>query len=289
MNNLKAQASTTNKTLFPAYASMDFTGKAVVITGASSGIGREAALAFGARGAKIALVARNLENLKEVQGELRQKNCEAFPFACDVGKYAQVKKTCAEIKKKFGTIDALVNNAGFGVYRPFEEQEITEIEEMMQTNFFGTVYFTKELLSAMQGGSHIVNVSSMAGKLAFPNYSGYCASKFAVSAFTESLYQELMRKGVGVHLICPTGTKTHFFDNKSFDGHPHRVHFESMMEASEVARLIVEAVEKNRFETIPTIREKVALFLRANLPFVYRRVMQTRYVKRIIEKPGKTS
>src|SRR3989344_4715937 len=195
---------------------MDFAGKAVVVTGAGSGIGKESAIAFAKRGANLALVGRNMKRLEET-AKLAQGNGagRAVCFKCDVGKYSEVKKACMLIKKEFGKIDVLMNNAGFGAYHPFAEQEIPELEQMMKTNFFGTVYFTKELLGAIPKNGHIVNVSSMAGKLAFPNYSAYCASKFAVAAFTESLYHELLRKEIGVHLICPIGTKTHFFDNES--------------------------------------------------------------------------
>ena len=263
---------------------MDCKGKAVVVTGASSGIGRETALAFAAAGADIALVARDRKRLWQAALEIRELGAQAEIFICDVGDFAKVKKTCDEIKEKFGKVDILVNNAGFGAYHPFAEQGIEELERMMETNYFGTVYFTKELLGAIAQGGHIVNISSMAGKLAFPNYSAYCASKFAVAAFTESLYHELLHKGIGVHLICPVGTKTHFFDGESFEGHPHRVKFDSMMEASVVARMVVEAVENNRREVIPTFREKFAIILRAGWPWLYHRIMQTNYVKRRIEK-----
>lgn len=263
---------------------MDFAGKTVVVTGASSGIGKETALAFAQRAAKVILVARDKKRLEEARKLVEEKGGQGLLIECDVSDYAQVKKACTAIKKKFGEIDVLVNNAGFGLYRPFAQQDVSEVESMMRTNFFGTVYFTKELLPAMNEGSHIVNVGSMAGKMAFPNYAGYCASKFAVSGFTESIYHELMGSGIGVHLICPIGTKTSFFDNESFEGHPHRIHYDKMMEASEIAGMILDAIGKNRLETIPTLREKIALLLKANAPWLYHRIMQSNYVKRRTQK-----
>ncbi|MBI4210174.1 MAG: SDR family NAD(P)-dependent oxidoreductase [Candidatus Diapherotrites archaeon] len=266
---------------------MDFGGKTIVITGASSGIGRETAILFASTGARLALVGRNRKRLSSVALECRNAGAhEAMELVCDVRDYGQVKGACAAIMKRFRELDVLVNNAGFGAYHAFKEQEIGELEDMMRTNFFGTVYFTKELLPALARGSHIVNIGSMAGKLAFPNYSGYCASKFAVSAFTESLYHELLPEGIGVHLICPVGTKTGFFDNPSFEGHPHRIRYDSMMLASAVAEMVADAIRKNRPETVPTIRERAILLLKYNLPWLYRSIMQGNYLKRKTWKTG---
>ncbi len=265
---------------------MDFIEKIVVVTGASSGIGLESAIAFASRGAKLVLVGRNKARLEKAKKITLEKGAvSAHTIVCDVSDYAQVKTACEEIIKRFGKVDVLLNNAGFGVYRLFAEQEIEELEMLMKTNYFGTAYFTKGLLPGIPRGGHVVNVSSVAGKLAFPNYSAYCASKFAVTAFTESLYHELLPKGIEVHLICPVGTKTHFFDNESFDGHPHKIHFNEMMQASEVARMIIDAVENNKMEVVPTLREKFAIVLKAVAPWLYHRIMQSNYVKCKIEKP----
>src|SRR3989339_1829327 len=119
---------------------MDFKGKYAVITGGSSGIGRETAIAFAKRGANVILVARNEKKLNEVKDLCLQKGAAgAFAFVCDVGDYPQVKLACGKIAKRCGRVDVLVNNAGFGAYRPFENQEVYELEQMMKTNFFGTV------------------------------------------------------------------------------------------------------------------------------------------------------
>ena len=130
---------------------MDFSGKIVVITGASSGIGKETAFAFAARGAELILIGRDVERLQEVQTEVMKAGAKTAVFVkCDVSNYGQVQKTCEAIKEKFVKIDVLVNNAGFGIYRAFAEQEIEELERLMKTNYFGTAYFTKELLAAIR-------------------------------------------------------------------------------------------------------------------------------------------
>lgn len=265
---------------------MDFAGKAVVVTGASSGIGREAALALAKRNARLALIGRDMEKLWHTEKGCIGLGCpKALIIKCDVGDYAQVKRACARIKKEFGTVDVLVNNAGFGIYGQFRDACVEEIENLMRTNYFGTVYFTKELLPLMGRGSHIVNISSMAGKLPLMNYSAYCASKFAVWAFTQSIYHELMKDGIGVHAICPSATRTHFFDNESFAGHPHKDHPEKMADPEEVAGWIIEAIEKGKLEIIsPALKEKVAVFLLANAPWLYHYIMQLRYMKRQIQQ-----
>ncbi len=260
---------------------MDFAGKAVVVTGAGSGIGRETALAFAKRGARLALIGRGMERLLQTEKDCLALGCpkKAMSIRCDVGGYAQVKRACARIKKDFGAVDILVNNAGFGIYGAFRDIGIEEIENLMRINYLGTVYFTKELLPLMGRGSHIVNISSMAGKLPLTNYSGYCASKFAVWAFSESICHELRKDGIGVHLICPSATRTHFFDNESFAGHPHTMHPEKMADPKDVAGWIIDAIEKGRLETIsPSLKERVAVFLLANAPWLYHHIMQSRYV-----------
>ncbi len=265
---------------------MGFDGKVVVITGASSGIGMEAALSFAGRGAHLVLVARNEKRLQETKKECEDAGSgKIITLKCDVSDYAQVKKACAKIKKGFGSVDVLVNNAGYGLYGQFREAKIEDYENLMQTNYFGTVYFTKELLPLMDRGSHIVNISSMAGKLPLTNYSGYCASKFAVWGFTESIYHELLSEGIFVHLICPSATRTRFFDNESFANHPHKKHPEKMEDPKAVAKWIIDAIESDKLEIVPQVpKEKLALFLLANAPWLYHKIMQSRYVKRQIQQ-----
>ncbi len=265
---------------------MAFDGKTVVITGTSSGIGRETAEAFAERGARLVLIGRNVTRLNETKKACLEKGAlEAVVFRCDVSDYALAKKTCAQIKKKFGSVDVLVNNAGYGIYGALRDTEIKDIEGLMRTNYFGTVYFTKELLPTMGRGSHIVNISSMAGKLPLTNYSGYCASKFAIWAFSESIYHELKWDGIDVHVICPSATRTHFFDNESFAMHPHRRQPERMADPKEVAGWIMDAIERGRLETVsPSLKEYIAVFLLANVPWLYHRIMQSRYVKRQIQR-----
>ncbi|MDO8626897.1 MAG: SDR family NAD(P)-dependent oxidoreductase, partial [Candidatus Diapherotrites archaeon] len=165
---------------------MHFKGVNVLITGASSGIGKATVEKFAKQKANVALVARDVKAMKAIVKSLSGYGGKFLILKCDVRNYSQVKVVVKKVLKKFGTIDILVNNAGIGIYSEFEKQEMNEIREQIETNLYGVIYFTKEILPGMlkQGRGEIVNVSSMAGKIPFPNYSIYCATKFAVAGFT---------------------------------------------------------------------------------------------------------
>ncbi|MBI5355746.1 MAG: SDR family NAD(P)-dependent oxidoreductase, partial [Candidatus Aenigmarchaeota archaeon] len=201
---------------------------------------------------------------------------------CDVSMHKNVRDMVSIVLKELGKIDILVNCAGFGVYKTFEQHTIDDIEGQMKTNFFGTVYCTKEVVAHMleRGKGDVVNVASMAGKLSFPNYSGYCASKFAVVGFTESIYHELKPKGINVHLVCPAGTQTAFFNHPSFEGHPHRVHYTEMMMPEEVAAKIINAINRNIFEIHTPLMESVIVKAKSVFPTLFRQVQQQRHLAR---------
>ena len=124
---------------------------------------------------------------------------------CDVAKLDQVREMVTGVLSKFGKIDILINNAGIGMRKPFAETPIDVIEELMRTNYLGAVYCTHEALPSMiaRGSGHIVNISSVAGKIGALNIAGYCASKFAMNGLSESLYYELTPLGIDVSVDLP--------------------------------------------------------------------------------------
>ncbi|MGI0060048.1 MAG: SDR family NAD(P)-dependent oxidoreductase, partial [Nitrosotalea sp.] len=144
---------------------MDYSGKVVVITGASSGIGEQSAEKFAKLHANVILVSRNEKRLQEIATRLSRYQIEAFAYACDISNKDQVDKMGKIIIEKFGKIDVLVNNAGFGIYNTVEKTKIDEMESQMATNFLGMMYCTKTFLQKMleQRSGHIVNVASVAG------------------------------------------------------------------------------------------------------------------------------
>ncbi|MGD8432280.1 MAG: SDR family NAD(P)-dependent oxidoreductase, partial [Nitrosopumilaceae archaeon] len=172
---------------------MDFKEKVVLITGASSGIGRASAIKFAKKGAKIILVARNKKKLEQVQSVLNKFNTSTLVSECDVSDKSQVQLMSKKVLEKFGSVDILVNNAGFAIYDSVANLSIEEIESQMATNYFGMVYCIKNFLPSMiqQKSGHIVNVASVAASFGLPGIAPYCASKFAMLGFSEGLKHEL--------------------------------------------------------------------------------------------------
>ena len=122
------------------------------------------------------------------------------------------------VLEKFGNIDVLVNNAGYGILGKVQVQSVEEIEAITATNYLGMIYCTKAFLSSMlaRKNGHIVNVASLAASFGIPGLAAYCGSKFAVLGFSESLSHELRGTGVGITVVSPIGVRTNFFDHPSF-------------------------------------------------------------------------
>ncbi len=172
---------------------MDFKSKVILITGASSGIGKQAAIEFAKLGADIVLVARRKDKLEQVENELKEFHTSILVCQCDVSKKDQVQEMSKIVLAKFGSIDVLVNNAGFAIYGSVSELTIDEIESQMETNYFGMVYCIKNFLPSMlkKKSGHIVNVASVAASFGLPGIASYCASKFAMLGFSEGFKHEL--------------------------------------------------------------------------------------------------
>ena len=184
---------------------MNFNNQVVLITGASSGIGRCLAIDFAKQGAVVIGCGRSQERLDRTLNEVRRASPSSTMIPCDVGNRQEVQSMVVGVLADFGKIDILINNAGIGMRKLFAETSVDTIEEIMRINYFGMVYCTHAALPSMiaRGGGHIVNISSVAGIIGTPYLSGYCASKFAMNGFSESLYYELKPLGIHVSVICP--------------------------------------------------------------------------------------
>ncbi|MBS0485024.1 MAG: SDR family oxidoreductase [Proteobacteria bacterium] len=183
--------------------------KVVLITGASSGIGKETAKLFQSKNWNVAATMRSPEKADDLQGIA---DIECLPL--DVTDPVSIRSAILSAIDKFGRIDAIVNNAGYAVVGPFEAATTQEIERQMQTNVYGVMNVCREILPIFreQKGGVIVNISSMGGRITFPLYSIYHASKWAVEGFSESLQYEVKDFGIKIKIIEPGPIKTDFYE-----------------------------------------------------------------------------
>jgi NAD(P)-dependent dehydrogenase (short-subunit alcohol dehydrogenase family) len=183
-----------------------FDGKTVLVTGASSGIGRETALAFAAAGANVVLVARRAAALAKVASRARASGAEALSVATDVTNPTAVAACFRKAVRRFGSIDIVVNNAGVLLPATVVDIDPADLQRMLDVNLFGALHVLQAAVKQMQkqdSGGHIVNLASLAGRRGFSPLGGYSASKFALVGLTEALRTELMGSNVGVSLVMP--------------------------------------------------------------------------------------
>jgi short-subunit dehydrogenase len=258
---------------------MPLKDKIIVITGASSGIGKAAAIEFAKRGAKLAIVSRRKEKLEELQKSLIPFNTEVFVCSCDVSNKESVKKMADQVLEKFGKIDILVNNAGFAIYGTVVNLTIEQIESQMQTNYFGMIYCTKNFLPILQkqNSGHIVNVASVAASFGLPGIAPYCASKFAMLGFSEGLRHELKGTKIGITVVSPIMVRTNFFDHPSFDIMPK--YSPTSLDPKTVANAIIRASESSRLEIIVPSIVRVGVWLKHTIPFVINPIMGAAFRK----------
>ncbi len=223
-------------------------GKVALITGASSGIGEATALALAAQGAKVALAARRVERLEALMQRITESGGEALPLACDVADANQIRLAVQAVQDQWGRLDVLVNSAGIAVLGPILGADTNEWQRVVSVNVLGLMYATHAVLPLMKalGGGHIINISSTAGRVAPSGMSVYCASKWAVNGFSESLRQEALAYKVRVTLIEPGLVATEFSDHIAHT--PAReataARFASLraLDASDIAAAVVYAL-----------------------------------------------
>ena len=260
---------------------MDFKGKNVVITGASSGIGRQAALGFARKGANVILVARRLQRLRQVEDELKKFDVSTLACKCDVSDKSQVQRMHDAVLGRFDSVDVLVNNAGFAIYGSVSELTIGEIESQMATNYFGMIYCTKHFLLGMleKRSGHIVNVASVAASFGLPGIASYCASKFAMLGFSEGLKHELKGTGVGITVVSPIMVRTDFFDHPSFESMPK--YSPASLSAKTVANAILRASNSPRLEIIVPPIVRGAVWSKHTFPFIINPIMGSAFQKQL--------
>ena len=258
--------------------------KVVLITGASSGIGRALAIKFAQEGSKVVLGARSLEQLAEVGEEIRRNGGTAFWKSLDVTQQADCESFVAASLKEYGKVDVLINNAGISMRSLFQDLEVDVIERVMQVNFFGTVYCTKAAIDeVVRNQGSIVGISSIAGYRGLPGRTGYSASKFAMHGFLEALRTELLRKNVHVLLACPGFTESNIRkvaltgDGSQQSETP--LNEAKLMSAETVANYIYKAVVRRKRTIVLTGQGKMTVFLNKWLPRFMDKMVYNHFAK----------
>ena len=255
-----------------------FQKKVVVITGASSGIGRASALEFATQGARVVLAARRRNKLLELEEQIRNIGGEAISVITDVKKISDCERLVNEALEAFGQIDVLVNSAGISMRATFEDLELEVIRELMDTNFYGTVYCIKFALPHLlkQKGT-VIGISSITGLAPLPGRTGYVASKHAMDGFLNTLRLENIDKGLNVMVVHPGFTSSEI-RGKALDanglpqGESPRDE-ERMMSSERVAWYIARATYRRERDLVLTAQGKMVVWLHKNFPGITDRIL----------------
>lgn len=229
---------------------MQLTGERVaVITGASSGIGRATAEALGARGVRLLLLARNVERLEQAAAAARAAGAaDVLARGCDIRDEAQVEAAVNAALERFNRIDILVNNAGLALKGEVDGYSLSDWRTVIDTNLTGAFLAARAVLPAMkrQGGGEIINISSGAGRNGIKEMAAYCASKFGLIGFTESLGLEVRKDNIRVSALLPGSVATDFarVSQRKEGAESERRDIGYAMLAEEVAGVIVSMIEQ---------------------------------------------
>lgn len=255
---------------------ISFEGRVVVITGGSRGLGLAMSRRLAEEGAKLALLARNENELQTACDELREHTTAEY-FVCDVRSDDQVKNAIAQVLEKFGTIDVLINDAGVIQVGPVEEMTVADFKDAMENHFFASLYTTLAVLPTMREKhfGRIVNISSIGGKISVPHLLPYSASKFALAGFSLGLRSEVMKDGICVTTVCPGLMRTGSHVQAEFKGQNELEYawFSTLnglpilsTAAENAAKDIIEGCRSGDAEVVLTMPAQIAVKLQSLFP-----------------------
>lgn len=246
-----------------------------IVTGASSGIGREIALELARQGARLVITARRQDRLQALATEVEAIGGQVQIVAGDIADPAVRQGTLDAAGSVLGGLDILVNNAGVGAIGLFEHADAARLRHLMEVNFFALVEMTRLALPLLKQGNRpiLVNISSILGHRGVPYNTEYCASKFAVQGFSESLRIELAPQGIDVLVISPGTTQTEFFDSAAQGVGKPAWPEHAPVTAAQVARQVVAAIHGGQRELIPYRWGRVLCWLNRLSPSLTDRIM----------------
>jgi short-subunit dehydrogenase len=256
-----------------------FGDKVVLITGGSRGLGLVLARELAKRGAKIAICARDRDEVQRAKDDLESRGAEVFDAICDMREQGEVERMITDVRSRFGRINVLVNNAGVIQVGPLEAQTQEDFEEAMRIHFWGPFYAMRAVLGDMKqrGEGRIVNISSIGGKIAVPHLVPYCASKFALAGLSSGMQTELVKDGVYVTTVYPGLMRTGSHINAFFKGQNEKEFalFSianglplTSVSAESAARQIADAAANGKAELVISPQAKAAVKINELLPNV---------------------
>jgi len=256
-------------------------GRIAAVTGAGSGIGRATALALAAKGARVAVTDLRAESARETVDRIVHSGGEARAYALDVADPAAVRHILAQIQHDFGNPSILVNNAGIAVGGLFLDTSLESWQKIVSINLMGVVHCCQAFVPVMVlagGPGHVVNIASMLGYTGMRGVSAYCATKFGVVGFSESLRAELHEHGIGVSAVCPGMIRTNIIsagilESADLDVEAKREEIDRLYEKrnyppEKVARAVLAAIRRNRAVAPVTPEAWFAYYLKRLLPGV---------------------
>jgi NAD(P)-dependent dehydrogenase (short-subunit alcohol dehydrogenase family) len=258
-------------------SSYSFAGKAVLISGGSRGLGLVMARQLAAEGARLALLARDEEELVRAKADISARGAEVITIACDLTSRDQVASAVERVIVEFGGIDLLINNAGVIEVGPLEHMTREDFERSLGIHFWGPYELTMLVRPHMRkrGEGRIVNISSIGGKMAVPHLTPYCASKFALTGFSDAVRAELAREGISVTTVAPGLLRTGSHLNAHFKG-AHEAEFAWFsfsnamplisMSAKRAARKVIEACRRGQPSLTITFAARIAIVGNALAP-----------------------